>query len=137
AFYVFDRTGVDTWSKRGSTFTEGDASAGDLFGASVKLNEDGDKLVVGSPGFATNTGRVYYYNQNGTSWDKEVEIENPRSVINQNFGQSVTFYEASTPPIIMAGTPELGYIYSFENSAWANGTAVADTDTTFYIDDVK
>jgi trimeric autotransporter adhesin len=89
ATYVFKRA-EDIWTqeaylKPGSTFIT------TLFGSSVDLSGDGNTLVVGAPGDASNatavngdatqnidyanTGAAYIYNKSGTTWQQEAVIK--------------------------------------------------------------
>lgn len=70
ALYTYDRSGSN-WIQRGSVFP-GPVAGTVSFGNDLSLNQDGTRLVVGSPsednnGF-NNNGGVYIYNQSGTTW---------------------------------------------------------------------
>ena len=42
--------------------------AGEDFGSSVKLSNDGNQMTVGAPAYSSSRGRVYNYIWSGTSW---------------------------------------------------------------------
>ena len=66
-------------------------SAADRFGYSVAVK--GTKIAVGAPdedmGAVTNTGKVYYYNNNTTPTYIFENPNNPATGINDYFGASV------------------------------------------------
>jgi hypothetical protein len=56
--YLYNTTSKD-WSQKGNTIYG--SQAGDMFGASLELNADATLMVVASPGFNSNTGKVTVY----------------------------------------------------------------------------
>ena len=65
---VFDWDG-SSWNQVGAEIDGG--AAAELFGDSVALNSDGDRLAVGAPGAGgSNQGRVRVYDWDGAAWQK-------------------------------------------------------------------
>lgn len=56
------------WTKT-SELVAPDASVEHKFGQTVVLSGDGNTLLVGSPNHSTDSGKVYIYRFNGSSWD--------------------------------------------------------------------
>ncbi|GAB5522954.1 MAG: hypothetical protein Roseis2KO_08260 [Roseivirga sp.] len=61
----------DNWIQMGSDIIG--EEQGDLFGADMSLNAEGDVLTVSAPGFDDNRGRVYVYQWDGTDWRSKGE----------------------------------------------------------------
>ena len=81
AVYVFSRTG-ETWTQQ-AYVKASNTGAGDGFGETVALSDDGNTLAVGAPredsnatgvnsaqgdDSATNAGAVYVFTRTGTAW---------------------------------------------------------------------
>ncbi|MEY4342416.1 MAG: hypothetical protein RL736_209, partial [Pseudomonadota bacterium] len=63
-------------------------SSGNYFGNSIYSNKDCSFLIIGSPGFANNSGSVYLYTgYNG--WGLKQKIQQPSVLGKSNFGFSV------------------------------------------------
>ncbi|MEZ4368928.1 MAG: hypothetical protein R2939_22005 [Kofleriaceae bacterium] len=71
AVHVFVRTGA-IWSRQAYIKSPSTAASAE-FGASVAL--DGDVLIVGEPGRATDTGIAYAYHRTGTTWVLEDTLD--------------------------------------------------------------
>lgn len=68
--HIFKRT-VTTWSRQ-ATLVASDKVSGDLFGYGCSLNNNGDRIVIGSynaasPG-ASFAGKAYIFTRSGTTW---------------------------------------------------------------------
>lgn len=103
AVYVFRRKG-DTWEQE-AYIKASNADPGDGFGSAVAL--DGDWLVVGAPGEdsfsrgsaadpsnnqGTQTGAVYVFQRNGTSWEQQAYIKAVNADEDDYFGSAVAIY---------------------------------------------
>ncbi|HWO27154.1 MAG TPA: hypothetical protein VNO30_50840 [Kofleriaceae bacterium] len=102
AVYVFTRSGT-TWSQ--SAYVKAsNTDAGDSFGSSVALSDDGSTLVVGAlyedskatgiggdqaDNFASNAGAVYVFTRSGTTWSQQAYVKASNTGINDSFGYSV------------------------------------------------
>src|SRR5690606_37648866 len=65
---------------------------GDEFGYSVGLAADGTTLAVGATNessSASNSGAVYLFGHNGTSWSQQAILKAANAGANHNFGTSV------------------------------------------------
>lgn len=104
--YVFTRTGT-TWTQQAHVFPE-EFSATLLFGFSVSLSGDGNRLAVGLPGedgrgtgvttppapgalSLANSGAVLIYERTGTDWAMEAYVKASNTGALDNFGWSVAF----------------------------------------------
>lgn len=65
------------------------------FGESASISGDGAFLVIGHPGYTTNsTGRVYFYTRSGTVWTARTSYGEPVTpAANNRFGEAVHFTE--------------------------------------------
>ncbi|MBV9958065.1 MAG: VCBS repeat-containing protein, partial [Acidobacteria bacterium] len=124
AVAVFQRTG-NVWSSQTELLPNEAAFANATFGTGVAL--DGDLAVVGAPRYLPgNTGAVYVYKRNGTSWSRQARIINN----NSNFGSSV----AISGDTIIIGDPGVdsaagaAYIYRLNGSTWELQTTLVGVD---------
>lgn len=86
AAYVFSRDGSFV-----TKLTASDAAGGDLFGASTSVSGDGNTIVVGAyqeDTGATNSGSVYLYRFDGTSWQQDQKLTAFDAATNDFFGQA-------------------------------------------------
>ncbi|MEC9374911.1 MAG: FG-GAP repeat protein [Pseudomonadota bacterium] len=123
AVYVFTRDGLD-WNQQAFIKApnadpaqhSGDVN-GDLFGASVSLNDDGSILLVGAPGEdsisrgidgdsldnnSRNSGAAYLYVRNGDNWDLEAYIKASNTGQIDEFGSSVMLSSSANSMVIGA-----------------------------------
>jgi len=86
AAYVFVRDGAG-WAFQ-QRLAPTDAAAGRGFGAAVAL--DGDTVVVGAPGSASNTGAAYVFVRVGTVWAQQDKLTaGADSALGDEFGAAV------------------------------------------------
>ena len=133
---VYENNGID-WIQRGSDInSEGNV---DYNGYSVKLNNDGTVLAIGSTlndGGAIDSGSVRVYVWNGTSWTKRGNDIDGVSTGDQ-FGASIDLsgdgltLAVSAPGAGLRGETR---VYSWSGSSWTNKGGVI---TPIYIDFTK
>ena len=105
AVYVFSRNNSG-WSEQTSVRASNGAMA-DLFGTSVALSSDGNTLVVGADGEASNAigisidgsgeednsaayaGAVYVFSRSGGNWSQQAYVKASNTGANDGFGASV------------------------------------------------
>lgn len=102
AAFVFEQTG-DTWSSAGTptAVLTSTGNAGDLFGSSVDIREDGQAIVVGAenanePGTGTGAeqGAAYIYMRPGDSWSTFSGGENAILSLGANGSNNDLFAES-------------------------------------------
>src|ERR1051325_547828 len=123
AAYVFVRNGT-TWSQQ-AYLKASNTGAGDNFGCSVSISSD--TVVVGaryedsnasgvngnqSDNSASDSGSVYVFVRNGTSWSQQAYLKASKTEANDNFGHSVA---------ISGGTAVVGAPYESSKATCANG----------------
>ena len=101
AVYIFNRNGT-SWNQQ-AYIKPSNGNSGDSFGTSVTLDDDGDTLVVGSPGEDSNTthidgnqldntvleaGAAYVFNRSGPDWSQQAYIK-VINTANDQFGAEV------------------------------------------------
>jgi hypothetical protein len=86
AVYVFVRSGT-RWAQQ-AYIKASNTSASALFGRSVAL--EGDTLVVGAPGAASEAGAAYLFRRNGSTWSQEDLVKASNARASARFGDSVT-----------------------------------------------
>ncbi len=87
--YIFKRDG-DTWNEQAKLLAS-DGAAGDQFGWSVSIS--GDYAAVGAHGDDDNgseSGSVYIFKRDGTSWSQNVKLTAPDGTADDHFGRSVS-----------------------------------------------
>lgn len=102
AVYVFTRTG-ETWEQQ-AYVKASNTNASDIFGFSVALSADGNKLAVGAYGeqsgatgvdgdqennFAEDAGAVYTFTRTGETWEQQSYIKASNTGIQDSFGFSL------------------------------------------------
>lgn len=96
AVYVFERDAAGRWSQQ--AYLKGsDTEAGDVFGRSVALSEDGDVLVVGAPGWGNSeaddlagSGAVYELVRGADGgWSEQARLQASNAEDGDLFGGSV------------------------------------------------
>ncbi|MFN6322139.1 MAG: integrin [Burkholderiales bacterium] len=99
--YVFVRSGI-SWTEE-DNLTASNAEAGDGFGASVALSNDGNTLAVGAPfedssvtginqpsnELASNSGAAYVFVRSVASWNQEAFVKASNTDEQDNFGRAV------------------------------------------------
>jgi len=93
--YIFTGNGIDFWSQWSGKITGEDTSAGDNFGFSTKISNDGQSIFVGAPNDTLNTyggaGSVYIFTGNGIDlWGQSLKITGSRLNIGHGFGHSIS-----------------------------------------------
>ncbi len=94
---------------------------GGLFGESVSMNWDGDRIVVGAPGI----NKVYVYDYNGTSWGTPQTISAPSGVT--SFGHCVSL-AGDKGDRFAVGAPESNNVYIYEKLGTATSFTLVYTD---------
>ncbi|MEZ4369095.1 MAG: hypothetical protein R2939_22850 [Kofleriaceae bacterium] len=102
AVYIFVRTG-GVWSQE-AYLKASNTGAGDYFGWSVALSDDGSRLVVGAPREASNAtgvggnqasntasqaGAAYVFTRTGSVWSQEAYLKASNTGASDQFGQTV------------------------------------------------
>ncbi len=137
------------------TLTAADHLAGDAFGTSVALSENGDILIVGAAGKNTNKGAVYVFKRTGTAWSQITKITSANTALNalvgpEGFGRSVDISNAvngtymfivGAPLTTTNGVAECGAAYTFlytpatdvcvSNAVFTQGAGNTDPYTSF------
>ncbi|HLI27309.1 MAG TPA: FG-GAP repeat protein, partial [Chloroflexota bacterium] len=113
AAYVFTRSG--TVLSLQQTITASDGVAGDQFGASVALTDDGNTALVGAPGANSSQGAAYVFTRSGASWSQQQKLVASPGATNDQFGASVALSgDGSTALIGALGTnSNQGAAYAF------------------------
>jgi len=102
AAYVFVRSN-GAWSQQ-AYLKAANSGAGDAFGGSVAISDDGDTLAVGADGEKSNAtgidgdgtndaavfaGAVYVFLRSNAAWSQQAYLKASNTGINDNFGTSV------------------------------------------------
>ena len=79
------------WAQVGQTILG--SQGGSNFGASVSINDAGNRIAIGAPGQGSGTGMAYIYDYNGYEWVKSGGFEkaiNDTAVLGDSVGFSVS-----------------------------------------------
>ncbi|NJO65655.1 MAG: PKD domain-containing protein [Richelia sp. RM2_1_2] len=88
--YIFTRTG-GTWTQQ-QKIQASDAQAGDFFGYSVAISDDGNTVIVGATGedtTAIGAGAAYVFTRSGGVWSEQQKIQASDAQSSDAFGVSV------------------------------------------------
>jgi hypothetical protein len=115
-------------------------------GRDVSLNNLGNILLIGAPGYNSNEGRAYLYGGSGNTWTQLANISSPSNVANLQFGQMVSLNSDGSVGIIGSVSPTLptptansfAQIYNFNsnnitnfqaNNSFGEGVVIDGTGT--------
>lgn len=101
--YVYNLTGVDTWSAP-IEISPPDSFLDDGFGFSLCFNGEGTVLAIGAPMRDNGIGKVYIYALVGNDWILQTELKARKSTGNDHYGYSVALDETGT--ILFVGAPD-------------------------------
>jgi len=111
AAYIFVRNGT-TWIQQ-AYLKASNAGAGSGFGSSVAVS--GDTIAIGAPGedsIAGDSGAVYIFLRNGTSWSEQALLKASNTGGSDGFGHSVA---------VSGNTVLVGAAYEDSNATGVNG----------------
>ncbi len=100
AAYIFTRSGT-TWSQQAMVVADL-PDDNDWFGASLALSAVGDRLAIGAfqddgvGNAVMDTGAVYVFDRNGTTWNLAATLRETNQDVADNFGYSVAFADGNT-----------------------------------------
>ena len=125
--YIFTRSG-STWSQQ-AKLTASDAAAGDKFGFTVAINDDGTYAIVGTPYHDTggsDAGAAYIYARSGTSWTQQAKIQSSDIQASDNFGYTVSISGDGSHVMVGAEKEDTtgsdagsAYIFKRSGSSWS------------------
>ncbi|PWT85709.1 MAG: integrin [Blastocatellia bacterium] len=145
AVYVFTRRG-STWSQQAylKASNTGEAGVGDAFGEgdqfgfSLTLSDDGNTIAVGAIGEDSNasgvggnqadnsmnqSGAVYVFVRNGTSWSQQAYIKSSKPTPNVMFGYAVTLSRTGDTLVSSEydgeGTKGAIYVFTRAGGLWS------------------
>ena len=120
-----------------------DKQAGDDFGRTVKINDDGTKIIVGA--YAEDTsqnsaGAAYIFTGSGQSWSQQQKLQAPVPQIYAYFGLGLDINGAGTRVCVSAygedsvalAHDNIGkmYIYELDGTTWSHTATLAHPDPT-------
>ena len=138
--YIANATSlVDTWHQQ-EELQPSSLAAGDNFGTSVAISEDGNTLVSAGPfqdsiGGISNAGSVYIFTRTGNTWSEQAHLFASNPGVNEYFGYSVAINaNGNTIAVGCHGDTTSGgtgagsvYVFTRSGSTWteeANLTAL-------------
>lgn len=112
-----------------------DGAAGDQFGFSVAISDDGSTIVIGAmhgEGKVANSGSAYVYRWNGSAW-VEAKIMAQDGVLNDQFGYSVAVSAGGNIVVVGADADDDNgsasgsvYVYRWNGTSWEEVKIIAD-----------
>ncbi|MCA3148770.1 MAG: integrin [Burkholderiales bacterium] len=135
--YVFVRSGT-SWTEEDNR-TASNAGAGDQFGTSVALSNDGNTLAVGAPfedssvtginqpsnELASNSGAAYVFVRSVATWNQEAFVKASNTGAQDNFGRAVVLSnDGNTLAVGAPGQDDTApgsgaaYVYFRSGAAW-------------------
>jgi hypothetical protein len=129
AVQIFRQTGTSTWTWQRDLVGAGGA-AGDSFGAALAL--DGDRLLVGSPGFNGIRGAAWLFerNQGGAdTWGQLQQFTAAAGALNDGFGTAVDLVGGTVVvgvPLSQGGMAREGAAFVLDDATALPPTALAD-----------
>ena len=129
--YVFKYDGT-SWSQ--TKLVASDGAANDLFGYSVSISADGTIALVGAQSDddkGTNSGSVYVFKYNGTSWSQQTKLVASDGAANDFFGYSVSISADGTKALVGAyydDTKGSVYVFKYDGTSWSQQTKLVASD---------
>jgi hypothetical protein len=134
--YIFTRSGT-SWSEQ-AELNASDAQAGDNFGYSVSISNDGDKVIVGAANEDTggsNAGAAYVFTRSGASWSQQAKIQASDKGANDKFGTSVSISNDGDTAIVgaygedtTAGEAGSAYVFTRSGASWSQQAKIQASD---------
>ena len=138
AAYIFTRSG-SIWEQQ-AKIQSSDIEAGDNFGYSVYISNDGNIVVVGATGKntgGTDAGAAYIFTRSGSTWTQQSKIQPHDVRTYDNFGSCVSM--SGDGKCIIAGVPyentggtHTGAAYFFTTNAIDSRIVGSDTSSGDY-----
>jgi PGF-pre-PGF domain-containing protein len=130
--YIF-KNSAGTWSQS-AVLDATDAAAGDKFGSTAAISEDGNTVLLGAVGYASGSGKAYIFKNSGGTWSQAAVLTDATSG-GSMFGNAVAISGDGTLAVI--GTPSddtTGHVSVFAESSgsWSPAVSPADTDSNDY-----
>ena len=143
--YIYTYSG-SSWGNEKIIRAHDNASGGDShFGWDVAMNNNGTKVVVGTPyhdlnasdGAAANAGAAYVfaYNSSGDSWSEEQKIQASDIVAGDLFGQCVDINSDGTKIVVGSEESDEGgsaagaaYVYTYSSGTWGTEQKIQASD---------
>jgi len=144
AVYVFTRSGA-TWSQQ-AYIKASNTEAGDEFGNSVSLSNDGDTLAVGAfeeesnatgidgnqaDNSAAGAGAVYVFTRSGSDWSQQAYIKASNTDAQDIFGISISLSGDGDTLVVGASIEDSGAVYVFTRSGntWSQEAYIKASNT--------
>jgi len=129
AAYIFKCTGT-TWTQEQKI--KADVADTILFGISVSINADGNRVVVGSEGDNSFKGSAYIFKRTGTTWTQEQKIVASDRANFDFFGISVSINSDGSRVIISATRDDndigSAYIFKRDGTIWTEEQKIIASD---------
>ena len=115
AVAIFKQNGTTwDWTKK---LTASNGASNDEYGTSCNISADGNYIVVGARGDASNRGAMYVYYNNNEAWDDEYIILASDGASNDKFGNSTSISNDGSYVVTGSGWKNSGndgaaYVYT-------------------------
>ena len=138
AAYIFVRSG-STWTEQAKIMAS-DRQAGDLFGTSVSISEDGNTAIVGAYYEDTggnDAGAAYIFVRSGSTWTEQVKIQASDKEAGDLLGISVSISGDGNIAIVGARGRDItpaasdagaAYIFVRSGSTWTEQVKIQSSD---------
>jgi len=123
--YVFRKSG-ESWNEE-AVLIPSNGSSGDLFGTSVSVYNE--MVAVGAAGDDINTGSVYIFEKEGTSWEEKQYIYASDGINYDYFGSAVALDDVVLAVGVKGylGTGGV-YVYIKDGNTWENVSKIRASD---------
>lgn len=115
-----------------AVFLPPDGSTSSSFGSAVFVSNDCSTAVIGSEGYNNNTGAVYVYVREGSSWRYVQKLQSPTPTANDHYGYAVfTTADATYLAVGAYGANAFigaAYIYTRSGNSWTLQAVLTPSD---------
>ena len=134
AAYIFTRSGT-TWTQQ-AKIQASDKASPDIFGWSVDICTDGDKVIVGA--YQEDfKGAAYVFTRSGTTWTQQQKLVASDAASGENFGSGVALDKDGDTAIVGARYESTGsfsangaaYIFTRSGTTWTQQQKLSASDS--------
>jgi len=137
AAYVFNFSS-GSWDTGTKIPVPSDIVAGDYLGQTVSISGDGTKVLIGAPAdhsSSADSGSVYVFTYNGSSWVQEVKLTAATPGANAQFGMGSVSMNSDGTKIIVGEYQDYGsrgaaHIFTYSSGSWDSGLKIVPTSRT-------
>ncbi len=132
AAYVFVKSG-SSWIQQ-AYLKANDTAAGNAFGYTVAISDDGDDIIVG----AVTKQKAYIFTRSGTTWTQQASFQGTNITTSDQFGVSVSMSDDGNRVAVGASHQEVSvdssgavYVFDRNDTSWSETVSLKASNPDF------